>query len=69
MPAVASPGSGARGAQNYMKLFVAHKITQNNTVNKVHVAATELSQLLSQNTNMFGEAGNRTKSLSDFVQL
>jgi len=28
---------------------------RNNTVNKVHVAATELPQLLSQNTNMFGE--------------
>jgi len=38
------------GAQNYMKLFVAHKMTRNNTLNKVHVAATELPQLLSQNT-------------------
>ena len=28
---------------------------QNNTLNKVHVAAIELPQLLSQNTNMFGE--------------
>jgi len=54
---VASPGSGARRvAQNYMKLCVAHKMTRNNTLNKVHVAATELPQLLSQNTNMFGEA-------------
>jgi len=35
--AVASPGSGARAAQNYMKLFVAHKMTRNNTPNKVHV--------------------------------
>ena len=43
-------------AQNYMKLFVAHKMAQNNTLNKVHVAATVLPQLLSQNTNMFGEA-------------
>jgi len=52
---VESPGSGAKdGAQNYMKLFVAHKMTRNNTPNKVHVAASELPQLLSQNT--FGEA-------------
>ena len=43
-------------AQNYMKLFVAHKMTRNNTLNKVHVAATEPPQLLSRNTNMFGEA-------------
>jgi len=41
------------GAQNYIKLFVAHKITRNNTLSRVHVAATELPQLLSQNTNMF----------------
>jgi len=27
-------------------------MTQNNTLNKVHVAATELPQLLSQNTNI-----------------
>ena len=53
---VASPGSGAEGAQKYMKLFVAHKMTRNNTLNKVHVAETELPQLLSRNTNMFGEA-------------
>jgi len=33
-----------------MKLFIAHKITRNNTLNKVHVAATELAQLRSQNT-------------------
>jgi len=41
-----------------MRLFVAHKMTRNNTANTVHVAATELPQLLSQNTNrpMFGEA-------------
>ena len=39
---VESPESGTRG--NYMKLFVAHKpkMTGNNTLNKVHVAATEL---------------------------
>jgi len=51
-----------RAAQNYIKLFVAHKMTRNNTLNKVHVAATELPQLLSQNVR-----GNHTKSLSDFV--
>jgi len=60
---VASPGSGAREAQNYMKLFVAHEMTQNNTVNKVHVAATELPQLLSQNTNMFGKSLKKNKLL------
>jgi len=51
---VASPGSGVEGAQKYMKLFVAHKMMRN-TLNKVHIAATELPQLLSQNTNVFGE--------------
>ena len=45
------------GAQNYMKqLFVADKMTQNNSLNKDRVAATELLQLLSQDTNMFVEA-------------
>jgi len=39
-----------------MKLFVAHEMARNNTLNKVHVVATELPQLLSQNTNMFGQA-------------
>jgi len=38
-----------RGAQNCMKLIVA----RNNTMNKVHAAATELPQLLSQNTICF----------------
>jgi len=50
-------GSDVRGeGQNYMKL-VAHKMMRNNynTVNKVHIAANELQQLLSRNTNMFGE--------------
>ena len=37
-------------------VFVAHNMTRNNSLNhKVHVAATELPQLLSQNTNMFRE--------------
>ena len=47
---------GARRAQNYMKLFVAHKMTRNNTLNKVCVAATELPQILLQKTNMFGDS-------------
>jgi len=43
-----------RGEGHYMQLFVAHKMTRNNALNKVQVAATELPQLLSQNrsTNM-----------------
>ena len=41
-----------------MKLFVAHKMTRNNTLNKVHVAATDRVW-----------RDNRTKSLSDFVRL
>jgi len=49
---VASPESGAIWAQNNMKLFVAHKMTRNNALNKVHLAATELPQLLSQNTGL-----------------
>jgi len=47
---VASPEPGARGAGIYMKLFVAHKTTRNNTVNKLRVDAAELPRLLSQNT-------------------
>jgi len=31
-------------------------MTQDNTMNKNHVATTELQQLLKQNTNMFKEA-------------
>jgi len=34
--------SPASGAQNYTKLFVAHKMTRNNTPNNIHVAATAL---------------------------
>jgi len=43
--AVASPESGARvrAELSYMKLFVTHRMTRNNTLDKVHVAATELS--------------------------
>ena len=56
---VALPESGTEETQeDYMRHFVAHKMTRNNTlnINKVHVAETELSQLLSQNTNVFGQA-------------
>ena len=42
---MASPRAGAREAQNYMNLSVAHKMTRNNTLNEVHVDATELPQL------------------------
>ena len=49
------------GAQKYMKLFVAHKITRNNALHKVHVATTELLQMLLQNTNLFGEATARSR--------
>ena len=42
---MASTGSAAAAAQNYMKLSVAQKITRNNTLDKVHVAATKLPQL------------------------
>ena len=48
------------GAQNYVKVFVAHKMTQNNTLNKVNVAATVAEY-------KYVWRGNRTKSLSDFV--
>jgi len=47
---VTSPGCGSRGSQTYMKLFVAIKMTRNNALNKVRVAATELPELLSHNT-------------------
>ena len=37
------PVRGGAQTQNYVKVFVAHKMAQNNTPNKVHyVAATEL---------------------------
>ena len=61
----ATPGSGPRGPR---REFVSDTMTRSNTTIKVHVAATELPQLLSQNTNMFGEA-TAQKPLSDFVQL
>ena len=43
-------------------------MARNNTMNNVHVAATELQQLLKQKTDTFGEA-TAQKPLSDFVQL
>jgi len=50
-----------------MKLFVAHKMMRNNTLNKVHVAATELPHLLSQNTNiMFGQTTTLCSSRVNF---
>jgi len=57
---VVLPGSGTRENRTMSNFFIAHKMTQNNTLNKVHVAAAELPQLLSQNTNTFGETGNCT---------
>ena len=67
------PSSGVariwcEGAQNYMKLYVAHKMIRNNRLNMVHVAATELPQLLWQKTNMFGQATAQSRSQT-FVQL
>jgi len=41
------------GAQSYTELFVADKMTRNDTLNKIHAAATELPQPLSK--LMFGE--------------
>ena len=56
------------GGTNYMKIICLGKMSRSNTVTKVHVAATELQQLLKQNTNVFGEA-TAQKPLSGFVQL
>ena len=44
------------GTKLHKSFFLEHKMTRNNTLHKVHVAGTELPQLLSQNTNMFREA-------------
>jgi len=65
---VTSPGSGyARGGTKLHENFVSCIMTRNNTMNKVHVAATELQRLLKhQNTNIFGEA-TAHKPLLDFV--
>jgi len=53
-----------------MKLFVAHKKTRNNTMNKEHVAATELLySAVAEYKCMYVWRGNRTKSLSEFEQL
>jgi len=60
---VALPGSGATGHKT-TRNFMSHKMTQNNIQNKVHVAATTADA-----EYKFVWRGNRTKSLSDFVQL
>jgi len=56
-PPIFGPGLLLDGSQlsPRQENYVTHKMTQNNTSNKVHVVATELPQLLSQKTNMFGE--------------
>jgi len=51
---VASLESGARAAQDYMKLFVARKMTRNTTLNKVLNYRSCCRRIV--NTNMFGEA-------------
>ena len=62
---MASPGSVAREAQNYMKLCVAHTMTQNITLNKVHVAATELpQQLLSQKRRIYSQSRDYSRAPS-----
>jgi len=72
---VASPGPDARDqpeTQNYMKLFVAHKTTRNNTLNKVnmaHVESRDCTITAAVANYKYLWRGNRTKSLSDFVQL
>ena len=43
-----------------MKVICLIIMTRNNTMNKVHVAATEVQQLLKQNTNTFGETTTQT---------
>jgi len=58
---------GKGEVQNEMKLFVAHKMMQNSTLNKVHVALSKLHQLLSQNTNMFGEATEQNRCQTEQV--
>jgi len=37
-------------------LLLSHEMMRSDTLSNVHVAATELPQLLSQNTNIIGEA-------------
>jgi len=52
-----------------MKLFVAHKMTRNtgNTLNKVHVAATELLQLMLESTRYKQAAQILTATLCSSV--
>jgi len=69
---VASPGPDARNqpeTQNYMKLFVAHKTTRNNTLNMAHVESCDCTITAAVANYKYLWRGNRTKSLSDFVQL
>jgi len=61
MLSMASPGSSVRMRNKTTWNFLSHKMTRNNTSNKVRVAATELPQLLSQNTNMFGEPAAQSR--------
>ena len=57
------------GTKPIHETYVAHRpnMTGNNTRDKVHVAATELPQLLSQIENVW--RGKRTTPQPDFVQL
>jgi len=50
-------------AQNYMKLFVAHKMTRNNTLNEVRVTETKLYRSCWRSIQNVWR-GNRTKSQS-----
>ena len=64
--------SWCEGGTKLHETFVMHQMTRNNTLNKVHVAATELPQLLmSQNTNMFREATaqSRWQTLCSSIKL
>jgi len=64
---MASSGFGARGRQNYMSHIKWHRMLQRTRFN-LYTAATELPQVLLQNTK-YVWGGNRTKSRSNFVQL
>ena len=59
---------GGRGTKlhNYI---ISHKIIGLQCIRFNHMAATELQQLLLQNTSMISKRNNCTMSLSDFVQL
>jgi len=57
-----------RGNTKLHENYLSHIMTRNHTINKVHVAATELQQLLKQNTNIFGEE-TAQNPLSNVVRL